>query len=109
MEQTVTRLRFRIAGRGVTMETEGRIVHSPDGTHVLQVGCSTPDHPHILLEAGPVSQETALWGLFHKLCDYKNFQALEYRVQGPRGLGDWQAVPGLATEPAPTPPGKKKK
>ena len=36
-------------------------------------------------------------------------QALEYRVQGPRGLGDWQAVPGLPTEPAAAPPAKKKK
>lgn len=109
MEQTVTRLRFRIAGRGVTMETEGRIVHSPDGTHVLQVGCSTAEQAHILLEAGPVTQEKALWGLFYKLCEYKNFQALEYRVQGPRGLGDWQPVPGVPTEAAAAAPSKKKK
>jgi hypothetical protein len=109
MEQTVTRLRFRIAGRGVTMETEGRIVHSPDGTHVLQVGCSTAEQAHILLEAGPVTQETALWGLFHKLCDYKNFQVLEYRVQGPRGLSDWQPLPGPSKETAAPPPAKKKK
>lgn len=107
MEQTVTRLRFRIAGRGTTTETDGRIVHSPDGTHVLQVGYSTPEHAHVLLEAGPVKGEAALWPLFRALCEYKSFQVLEYRRFGPRGLGEWQPVPG--DEAPAAAPSKKKK
>lgn len=93
MEQTVTRLRFRLAGRGTTAETEGRILENPDGTRILQVGCSTPEHPHILLEVGPVETEAALWPLFQRLCEYRNFQPLEYRRVGARGPGDWEPLP----------------
>lgn len=108
MEQTVTRLRFRIAGRGTTTETDGRIVHNPDGTQVLQVGYSTPEQAHVLLEAGPVKAESALWPLFRALCEYKNFQALEYRRFGPRGPGDWQPVPGDEAPPSGAAAKKKK-
>ena len=112
MEQTVTRLRFRLAGRGTTIETEGRIVHNPEGTHVMQVGYSSPEHAHILLEVGPVSAESKLWPLFRRLCEYRNLLATEYRTVGPRGPGDWQPVPGgdepAAGASAPT-GGKKKK
>lgn len=109
MEQTVTRLRFRIAGRGVTTETEGRIVHQPEGTHILQVGLSSAEQAHILLEVGPTASEAALWPLFHALCQYKNYQPLEYRPMGARGPGDWAPVPGEAPPPPATPPAKKKK
>lgn len=110
MEQTVTRLRFRILGRGLTVETEGRIVASPDGTHLMQVGLSSPEHAHILLEVGPTETEAALWPLFRTLCEYRNYQALEYRRVGARGPGDWEPLPDAATPAAtsgPAPAGKK--
>ena len=107
MEQTVTRLRFRLAGRGTTTETDGRILVSPDGTRLLQVGYFTPEHPHVLLEVGPVASEAALWPLFRQLCDYKSLQANEYRRWSARGFGDWEALPGeVPPEPAAT---KKRK
>lgn len=107
MEQTVTRLRFRLAGRGTTAETDGRILENPDGTRLLQVGYFTPEHPHVLLEVGPVKTDAALWPLFRALCEYKNLQATEYRRWGARGFGDWEAVPGDA--PAAPAPAKKRK
>jgi len=112
MEQTVTRLRFRIQGRGLTVETEGRIVASPEGTHLLQVGLSSPEHAHMLLEVGPVDAEAALWPLFRTLCEYRSYQALDYRRVGARGPGDWEPLPDAASPastggPGPAAAGKK--
>ncbi len=109
MEQTVQRLRFRIVGRGTTAETDGRIVSTPEGTHLLEVRYSTPEQPHVLLEVGPVDKEAKLWPLFRKLCDYKSFVPQEYRVFGPRGPGDWQPVPGAPDEAAAAAPAAAKR
>ena len=107
MEQTVHRYRFRLSGRGATAECEGRIIETPEGERTLQVWCSTPEHPHILLEAGPTQSEAAIWPLFRKLCDYRNFVPLEYRTLTSRGISEWMPLPGDA--PAPPAAGKRKK
>lgn len=50
----------------------------------------SPEHPSILLEAGPVEDEDALWPLFLTLCEHRGVEAQQYR----RGRGEWQSFEG---------------
>ncbi|MSP71202.1 MAG: hypothetical protein EXR76_03260 [Myxococcales bacterium] len=109
MEQSVRRLRFRIGGMGATAECEGRILDDPNGQRTLQIWAASAEHPHILLECGPTSDDDALFSLLWRLCEYRYLTPTELRFYGPRGPGEWQAVPGgpSATAVVPAAPRKK--
>ena len=109
MEHTVRRFRFRVRGRGVVVECDARIVDSPGDERLLQAWLSTPEHPHLLLEVGPVHTDAAAFTLFRQLCAHRELEPLEARAYGPRGPGEWGPFPEAAsTETTPAIEAKKK-
>ena len=89
MEHAVRRLKFKVRGRGTIVECDARIVDSPGDAHLLQAWLSTPEHPHLLLEVGPVPTDAELFSLFARLCAHRDFEPSEVRWVDARGATAW--------------------
>jgi hypothetical protein len=89
MEHAVRRLRFKVRGRGAVVECDARIVDSPGDAHLLQAWLSTPEHPHLLLEVGPVATDPELFSLFARLCAHRDFEPVEVRWVDARSATAW--------------------
>lgn len=89
MEHAVRRLKFKVRGRGATVECDARIVDSPGEAHLLQAWLATPEQPHLLLEVGPVTTDAELFSLFTRLCAHRDFEPVEIRWIDPRSGTTW--------------------
>lgn len=92
MERRAERYQFRMALRGLTFESGGRVLYEPDGEMTLQIWMRTPEQPDILLEVAEGRDLDDLWRRLHLLAYVRGLVVSEYRTE--RGArGGWEPIP----------------